>query len=108
LFLANRSSYPDRKEGQDEDVDNEELPDQKNMEYDDDTLELTLPSGDSPGLFSIKRLPVFSFKNVESREILGLSVDLSALCLVIQALRSATAPSCGTTSSGLEPSERWL
>lgn len=41
LVSSNRSSYPDRKEGEDD----EELPDDKNLEYDDETLELTLPSG---------------------------------------------------------------
>lgn len=43
--FANRSSYPDRKEGEDAEMD-DELPDDKNLEYDDETLELTLPSGD--------------------------------------------------------------
>lgn len=46
LFPADRSSYPDRKEGEDADVDDEEPPDDKTLEYDDETLELTLPSGD--------------------------------------------------------------
>ena len=46
LFCSNRSSYPDRKEAEEADVDEEELPEDKNLEYDDDTLELTLPSGD--------------------------------------------------------------
>lgn len=45
LFFANRASYPDRKEGEDAEMD-EELPEDKNLEYDDDTLELTLPSGE--------------------------------------------------------------
>ncbi|XP_072220065.1 cytoplasmic 60S subunit biogenesis factor ZNF622 isoform X2 [Leuresthes tenuis] len=54
-FYDFRSSYPDRKEGEDEDVDNEELPDQKDMEYDDDTLELTLPSGAKIGHRSLMR-----------------------------------------------------
>lgn len=44
--FANRSSYPDRKEGEDADMEEEEeLPDDKTLEYDDETLELTLPSG---------------------------------------------------------------
>lgn len=46
---ANRSSYPDRKEGEEEEEAEEELPDDGNLEYDEDTLELTLPSGDSMG-----------------------------------------------------------
>lgn len=46
LFFANRSSYPDKKEGEDAEMDEEELPDDKTLEYDDETLELTLPSGE--------------------------------------------------------------
>lgn len=42
---ADRSSYPDRKEGKDAGTEDEELPDDKTLEYDDETLELTLPSG---------------------------------------------------------------
>lgn len=45
---SHRSSYPDRTEGGDGGGDeggDEELPDQKTLEYDEDTLELTLPSG---------------------------------------------------------------
>lgn len=45
-MLPNRSSYPDKKEGEDAEMDEEELPDDKSLEYDDETLELTLPSGD--------------------------------------------------------------
>lgn len=47
LVFGNRSSYPDRKEGEDAEMDEEELPDDKTLEYDDETLELTLPSGDT-------------------------------------------------------------
>ena len=43
--LAHRSSYPDRKEGEDADMEDEGLPDEKNMEYDEETDFLTLPSG---------------------------------------------------------------
>lgn len=43
--FANRSSYPDRTEGEDAEMDEEELPDDKTLEYDEETLELTLPSG---------------------------------------------------------------
>ncbi len=46
FVFVNRSSYPDRKEGEDAEMDDEELPDDKTLEYDDETLELTLPSGD--------------------------------------------------------------
>lgn len=53
LFLANRSSYPDQKEGEEAEMDDEELPDDKTLEYDDETLELTLPSGDLKLVFTI-------------------------------------------------------
>lgn len=48
--MSHRSSYPDRKEGGDGDEGgdgggDEELPDMKTLEYDEETLELTLPSG---------------------------------------------------------------
>lgn len=42
--MSPRSSYPDRREGEDDGGD-EELPDQKTLECDEETLELTLPSG---------------------------------------------------------------
>ncbi|KAG7218963.1 hypothetical protein INR49_005541 [Caranx melampygus] len=54
-FYDFRSSYPDRKEGEDCDMNEEELPDDKNLEYDDDTLELTLPSGAKIGHRSLMR-----------------------------------------------------
>ncbi|XP_029310186.1 zinc finger protein 622 [Cottoperca gobio] len=54
-FYDFRSSYPDRKEGEDAETDKEELPDDKNLEYDDDTLELTLPSGAKIGHRSLMR-----------------------------------------------------
>nr|XP_046263943.1 zinc finger protein 622 [Scatophagus argus]XP_046263944.1 zinc finger protein 622 [Scatophagus argus]XP_046263945.1 zinc finger protein 622 [Scatophagus argus]XP_046263946.1 zinc finger protein 622 [Scatophagus argus] len=54
-FYDFRSSYPDRKEGEDADMDEEELPDEKTLEYDDDTLELTLPSGAKIGHRSLMR-----------------------------------------------------
>ncbi|XP_068427036.1 cytoplasmic 60S subunit biogenesis factor ZNF622 [Clinocottus analis] len=50
-FYDFRSSYPDRKEGEDD----EELPHDKNLDYDDDTLELTLPSGATIGHRSLMR-----------------------------------------------------
>ncbi|TKS79317.1 Zinc finger protein 622 [Collichthys lucidus] len=53
--LPNRSSYPDKKEGEDAEMDEEELPDDKSLEYDDDTLELTLPSGAKIGHRSLMR-----------------------------------------------------
>lgn len=54
-FYDFRSSYPDRKDGQDAETDDDELPDDKNLEYDDDTLELTLPSGAKIGHRSLMR-----------------------------------------------------
>lgn len=40
-----RSSYPDAHAGTDVEMMDGELPDEKTVEFDDDTLELTLPSG---------------------------------------------------------------
>lgn len=40
-----RSSYPDARDGSDAGMKDGELPDEKTVEFDDDTLELTLPSG---------------------------------------------------------------
>uniref|UniRef100_A0A672FTA8 Cytoplasmic 60S subunit biogenesis factor ZNF622 n=1 Tax=Salarias fasciatus TaxID=181472 RepID=A0A672FTA8_SALFA len=54
-FYDFRSSYPDRKEGEDAVMDDDELPDDKALEYDDDTLELTLPSGAKIGHRSLMR-----------------------------------------------------
>lgn len=54
-FYDFRSSYPDRKDGEDAEMDDDELPDDKNLEYDDDTLELTLPSGAKIGHRSLMR-----------------------------------------------------
>ncbi|XP_017289061.1 zinc finger protein 622 [Kryptolebias marmoratus] len=54
-FYDFRSSYPDRKEGEGEEMDDEELPEDKNLEYDDDLLELTLPSGAKIGHRSLMR-----------------------------------------------------
>ncbi|XP_061695860.1 cytoplasmic 60S subunit biogenesis factor ZNF622 [Syngnathoides biaculeatus] len=51
-FYDFRSSYPDRG---DDDMDDEELPDDKNFEYDDETMELTLPSGARIGHRSLMR-----------------------------------------------------
>ncbi|CAK6977023.1 cytoplasmic 60S subunit biogenesis factor ZNF622 [Scomber scombrus] len=55
-FYDFRSSYPDKKEGDDAEMDeDEELPDDKSLEYDDETLELTLPSGATIGHRSLMR-----------------------------------------------------
>ncbi|KAM4875542.1 cytoplasmic 60S subunit biogenesis factor ZNF622 isoform 2-T2 [Thomomys bottae] len=53
-FYDFRSSYPDHKQG--EGVDEaEELPSDKNLEYDDETMELILPSGARVGHRSLMR-----------------------------------------------------
>ncbi|XP_070829789.1 cytoplasmic 60S subunit biogenesis factor ZNF622 [Chaetodon trifascialis] len=54
-FYDFRSSYPDRKEGEEAGMDEDELPDDKTLEYDDETLELTLPSGAKVGHRSLMR-----------------------------------------------------
>ncbi|XP_053185485.1 cytoplasmic 60S subunit biogenesis factor ZNF622 [Scomber japonicus] len=55
-FYDFRSSYPEKKEGDDAEMDDdEELPDDKSLEYDDETLELTLPSGAKIGHRSLMR-----------------------------------------------------
>lgn len=43
--LIIRSSYPDARDGSDAEMKDGELPGEKTVEFDDDTLELTLPSG---------------------------------------------------------------
>uniref|UniRef100_A0A8C5QEP5 Cytoplasmic 60S subunit biogenesis factor ZNF622 n=1 Tax=Leptobrachium leishanense TaxID=445787 RepID=A0A8C5QEP5_9ANUR len=47
-FYDFRSSYPDHKEDDDIEVHEKELPGDKNLQYDDDTMELVLPSGFQP------------------------------------------------------------
>lgn len=54
-FYDFRSSYPDRKDGGDVEMDNSELTDEKTLEYDEETLELTLPSGAIIGHRSLMR-----------------------------------------------------
>ncbi|XP_072267959.1 cytoplasmic 60S subunit biogenesis factor ZNF622 [Pyxicephalus adspersus] len=44
-FYDFRSSYPDHKEGDDVEMDDGDVPDEKNLEYDEETMELVLPSG---------------------------------------------------------------
>ncbi|XP_011802843.1 PREDICTED: zinc finger protein 622 [Colobus angolensis palliatus] len=53
-FYDFRSSYPDHKEGEDP-SETEELPSEKNLEYDDETMELILPSGARVGHRSLMR-----------------------------------------------------
>ncbi|XP_068605143.1 cytoplasmic 60S subunit biogenesis factor ZNF622 isoform X2 [Brachionichthys hirsutus] len=50
-----RSSYPDRKEGEDAETDEDVLTDENTLEYDDETLELTLPSGAKIGHRSLMK-----------------------------------------------------
>lgn len=54
-FYDFRSSYPDAKDGDDVEMKDGELPDDKTVEFDDDTLELTLPSGAKIGHRSLMR-----------------------------------------------------
>ncbi|EHB02941.1 Zinc finger protein 622 [Heterocephalus glaber] len=53
-FYDFRSSYPDHKEGEDPHG-TEELPSEKHLEYDDETMELILPSGARVGHRSLMR-----------------------------------------------------
>ncbi|XP_058250758.1 cytoplasmic 60S subunit biogenesis factor ZNF622 isoform X1 [Hemibagrus wyckioides] len=54
-FYDFRSSYPDARDGFDAEMKDGELPDEKTVEFDDDTLELTLPSGAKIGHRSLMR-----------------------------------------------------
>lgn len=54
-FYDFRSSYPDQKEGDDVEMDDGDVPDEKNLEYDEETMELVLPSGARIGHRSLMR-----------------------------------------------------
>ncbi|XP_051989478.1 cytoplasmic 60S subunit biogenesis factor ZNF622-like isoform X2 [Xyrauchen texanus] len=54
-FFDFRSSYPDAKDGDDVEMKDGDLPDEKAVEFDDETLELTLPSGAKIGHRSLMR-----------------------------------------------------
>ncbi|XP_076829626.1 cytoplasmic 60S subunit biogenesis factor ZNF622 isoform X2 [Brachyhypopomus gauderio] len=54
-FYDFRSSYPDAREGGDVEMKDGELSDEKTVEFDDETLELTLPSGAKIGHRSLMR-----------------------------------------------------
>ncbi|KAF7705867.1 zinc finger protein 622 isoform X1 [Silurus meridionalis] len=54
-FYDFRSSYPDARDGTDVEMKDGGLPDEKTVEFDDDTLELTLPSGAKIGHRSLMR-----------------------------------------------------
>ncbi|KAL2096985.1 hypothetical protein ACEWY4_006192 [Coilia grayii] len=62
-FYDFRSSYPDAKDGDDVEMRDGALPDEKNVEYDDETLELTLPSGAKIGHRSLMRYYKQKFGN---------------------------------------------
>ncbi|XP_053105133.1 cytoplasmic 60S subunit biogenesis factor ZNF622 [Hemicordylus capensis] len=53
-FYDFRSSYPDHREGEDVEM-SEEAPPEKNIEYDDESMELVLPSGARIGHRSLMR-----------------------------------------------------
>uniref|UniRef100_H3AVA0 Cytoplasmic 60S subunit biogenesis factor ZNF622 n=1 Tax=Latimeria chalumnae TaxID=7897 RepID=H3AVA0_LATCH len=48
-FYDFRSSYPDHKDGEDVEMLDDELPNESILEYDEETLELVLPSGSATG-----------------------------------------------------------
>ncbi|KAM5157092.1 cytoplasmic 60S subunit biogenesis factor ZNF622 [Mantella aurantiaca] len=54
-FYDFRSTYPDNKEGDDVEMCDSDVPDEKNLEYDEDTMELVLPSGSRIGHRSLMR-----------------------------------------------------
>ncbi|KAM8966375.1 cytoplasmic 60S subunit biogenesis factor ZNF622 isoform 2-T2 [Pelodytes ibericus] len=54
-FYDFRSSYPDHKDGEDVEMLDKEAPEEKNMDYDEDTMELVLPSGARVGHRSLMR-----------------------------------------------------
>ncbi|XP_018413955.1 PREDICTED: zinc finger protein 622 isoform X2 [Nanorana parkeri] len=54
-FYDFRSSYPDHKEVDDVETDDSDVPDDKNLEFDEETMELVLPSGARIGHRSLMR-----------------------------------------------------
>uniref|UniRef100_A0A8C6T2N7 Cytoplasmic 60S subunit biogenesis factor ZNF622 n=1 Tax=Neogobius melanostomus TaxID=47308 RepID=A0A8C6T2N7_9GOBI len=54
-FYDFRSSYPDRKEQDDMETDDSDLPDDKSLQFDEETLQLTLPSGSVIGHRSLMK-----------------------------------------------------
>ncbi|XP_060785501.1 cytoplasmic 60S subunit biogenesis factor ZNF622 isoform X2 [Neoarius graeffei] len=54
-FYDFRSSYPDAHDGTDVEMKDGELPDERTVDFDDDTFELTLPSGAKIGHRSLMR-----------------------------------------------------
>uniref|UniRef100_UPI0009B2EA99 zinc finger protein 622 n=1 Tax=Monopterus albus TaxID=43700 RepID=UPI0009B2EA99 len=84
-FYDFRSSYPDRKEGDNTEVDEEELPDDKNLEYDDETLELTLPSGAKIGHRSLMR---YYKQRFGTQRAVALTSNKNAVHRVLRQYRS--------------------
>lgn len=60
LLLFHRSSYPDHKDGEDVEVPGER-PTEKELDYDDDTMELILPSGSSGIVFVLQHTFCISY-----------------------------------------------
>ncbi|XP_063779020.1 cytoplasmic 60S subunit biogenesis factor ZNF622 [Pseudophryne corroboree] len=54
-FYDFRSSYPNDKDGEDVEMTDKVLPDEKNLEYDEETMELVLPSGARVGHRSLMK-----------------------------------------------------
>uniref|UniRef100_A0A3Q0RWH3 Cytoplasmic 60S subunit biogenesis factor ZNF622 n=1 Tax=Amphilophus citrinellus TaxID=61819 RepID=A0A3Q0RWH3_AMPCI len=84
-FYDFRNSYPDRKEGEDTEMDDEELPDAKNLEYDDETMELTLPSGAKIGHRSLMR---YYKQRFGAQRAVALSHNKNAVGRVLRQYRS--------------------
>ncbi|KAM9323264.1 cytoplasmic 60S subunit biogenesis factor ZNF622 [Pholidichthys leucotaenia] len=84
-FYDFRSSYPDRKQGDDAEMDDEELPDDKNLEYDDETMELTLPSGAKIGHRSLMR---YYKQRFGAQRAVALSHNRNAVGRVLRQYRS--------------------
>ncbi|XP_019730634.1 zinc finger protein 622 isoform X2 [Hippocampus comes] len=100
-FYDFRSSYPDRGEGRDDDMD-DELSDDKNIHYDDETMELTLPSGARIGHRSLMR---YYKQRFGTERTLALSHNRNAVGRV---LRQYKALGWGGDSglSGMRPAPR--
>ncbi|XP_071348533.1 cytoplasmic 60S subunit biogenesis factor ZNF622 [Trachinotus anak] len=95
-FYDFRSSYPDRKEGEDAEMNEEELPDDKNLEYDDDTLELTLPSGAKIGHRSLMR---YYKQRFGAQRAVALSHNKNAVGRVLRQYRALGWGGDGGSSS---------
>ncbi|KAF3698616.1 Zinc finger protein 622 Zinc finger-like protein 9 [Channa argus] len=83
-FYDFRSSYPDRKEGAVAEME-EELPDDRNLEYDDETLELTLPSGAKIGHRSLMR---YYKQRFGTQRVVALTHNKNAVGRVLRQYRA--------------------